>query len=178
MDKSYIDFILGYRNNIRLAIEDKRADMNTRKVGGDGTGHCRISDPTAEQALRNIELIGTVEVFYGPSVNGVRESRFVYDSERWLRVSDETWNFYRMLKNRKYYQLMQLRYMDGLKGRELEKAAWKTAHIGRRRCYYMQMSIRNHAYKLGKSLGLRGADQRRIHPRTEEILRMFKETGK
>lgn len=55
------------------------------------------------------------------------------------------------------------------------KGVGKKLHLGRRRCYYMQMTIRKHAYKLGKSLGLRGADGIKQHPRTESILRMFKE---
>lgn len=178
MDKSYIDFILKYRDNIKLAIEEKKADMNTRKVGGDGTGHCKISDPTAETAMRNISPIGTVEVFYGPRINGIRDSRLVYDSERWLRVSNETWKFYKRNKNQKYHRMMEIVYIDGLKGRELEKAFWKEFHLGRRRCYYMLMSIRIHAYKLGKGLGLRGADGYKQHPRTESVLKMFKESGK
>lgn len=179
MDKSFIDFILMYRENISISIEEKRADMNTRsKVGGDGSGHCRISDPTAEQALRNIEPVGTVTVYYGPMINGERESRIIPDSERWLRVSNETWKFFEKSRNKKFFQVMKFRYNSELKGRELERVVWKSLHIGRRRCYYMLMSIRNYAYRLGKNLGLRGADNRRQHPRTEEIMKIFKEADR
>ena len=178
MDKAYIDFILMYRKSIEKAISEKRADMNTRKVGGDGTGHCRISDPTAETALRNIAPVGTVDVYYGPIINGLRDFRTVYDSERWLRVANETWLYFKRNKNQRYYCLMKHMYIDGLKGRELEKVVGKELHVGRRRCYYMQMSIRRHAYKLGKSLGLRGADGYKKHPRADSILKMFKESGK
>lgn len=178
MDKAYIDFILMYRDNIRKAINEKRADMNTRKVGGEGSGHCRISDPTAETALRNVEPVGTVQVYYGSILNGLRDSRIIYDSERWLRVANETWQYFKRNKNQRYYVIMECMYIKGLKGRELERFAGKELHIGRRRCYYMQMSIRSHAYKLGKSLGLRGADNYKRHPRTDEILQKFKESGK
>lgn len=174
MDKGFIDFVLKYRECIQIAINNTRADMDTRKVGGNGNGHCRISDPTAETAIRHIDPIGTVEVYYGPVINGIRASRNVPDSERWLRISNETWKFFR---HSRHYKLMQLMYIEDLRGKELEIAARKALHIGRRRCYYMQLDIRKHAYRLGKSLKLHGCDVGGVksYPRTTDILKKLRE---
>lgn len=168
MDKSLIDFVLRYRKELQEAIDEEKENKDTQKVGGNGNGHCRISDPTAQKAIRHLDPVGTVKVFHGPKVNGLREYRLVPDSERWLSISNATWYFFRYDR---CYKFMQLKYIEGMGIKEI-RAEMK---IGRRRFFYMQASIRRYAYSCAKGMHLASADVRKHFARTDEILKRLKD---
>lgn len=167
MDKSLIDFVLKYRQELKQAIDEEKENKDTQKVGGNGNGHCRISDPTAQKAIRHLDPIGTVKVFYGPSVNGVREFRLVPDSERWLSIANATWKYF---SHSRYYKFMQLRYIEDMDIKEIRSEM----KIGRRRFFYMQASVRGYAYRSAKGMHLNSADIRKHFARTDEILKRLK----
>jgi len=61
-----IEFCLWYEKDIRLAIQDARESARRGGVtGGNGSGHMRVSDPTAVQALRAVQKINVLDIPYG-----------------------------------------------------------------------------------------------------------------
>jgi len=95
MSKEFIKFIFTYENKIRYAVFEKRFDGNApNKTGGNGSGHSRISDPTAQKAITNAMPVNAVLIEYGESINGRREMQRINYPEKWLRVIDETYKFY------------------------------------------------------------------------------------
>lgn len=168
INTSLIDFVLEHREELRKAIDEEKQNKDTQKVGGNGNGHCHISDPTAQKAIRLVDPIGTVVVYYGPCVNGVRASRVVPDSERWLSIANATWNYF---KHDRLYKFMQLKYIEHMDIKEIRKEF----KIGRRRFFYMQRSIRKYAYDSAKGMHLRSADIHKHFARTDEIMKRLKE---
>lgn len=94
-DKEFIKFVFAYENKIRYAVFEKRFDgCAPSKTGGNGSGHSRISDPTAQKAMQNAMPVQAVLIEYGASINGRREMQKINFPEKWLRVIDETYKFY------------------------------------------------------------------------------------
>ena len=61
-----IEFCLWYEKDIRLAIQDARESARRGGVtGGNGSGHMRVSDPTAVQALRALRKLNVLDIPYG-----------------------------------------------------------------------------------------------------------------
>lgn len=84
-----IKFCFTHYDDIKREIEAKRLDSCTPKSGG-GNGHCRISDPTATKAIRNLLEVDCVCIEYGLRVGGNRELFTLHHPEAWLRVVDVT----------------------------------------------------------------------------------------
>lgn len=93
-DKELIKFIFAYENKIRYAVFEKRFDGCVPKTGGNGSGHSKVSDPTAQKAIANTSPLGSIVVEYGASVNGKREYQKIKSPEKWLRIIDETYDFF------------------------------------------------------------------------------------
>lgn len=94
-NKELIKFIFAYEAKIAYAIFEKRYDgCVPSKTGGNGSGHSRISDPTAQKAIQDVMPVGTVLIEYGASLNGKKEYRKIRNPEKWLRVVAETYRFF------------------------------------------------------------------------------------
>lgn len=72
------EFMIRNEKKIRDAVEEARANKGGH-TGGTPTGHTRISDPTAGEAIRNVEELSFVEIEGGGRVEW---------PERWLSVID------------------------------------------------------------------------------------------
>lgn len=72
------EFMIRNEKKIRDAVEEARASKKSR-TGRTPTGHAYISDPTAGEAIRNVEELSFVEIEGGGRVEW---------PERWLRVID------------------------------------------------------------------------------------------
>lgn len=72
------EFMIRNEKKIREAVEEARASKKSR-TGRTPTGHAYISDPTAGEAIRNVEELSFVEIEGGGRVEW---------PERWLRVID------------------------------------------------------------------------------------------
>ncbi len=72
------EFMIRNEKKIRDAVEEARANKGGH-TGGTPTGHAFISDPTAGEAIRNVEELSFVEIEGGGRVEW---------PERWLSVID------------------------------------------------------------------------------------------
>lgn len=83
-----IEFVLWYEADVRAAYADKRSCFQRGGItGGNGSGHMQVSDPTAVQALRNIQHIHVLDVPYGPFYG----KRPVDDPEKEFYPQDKRW---------------------------------------------------------------------------------------
>ena len=73
-----VEFI--FRNEIEIweAVEKERS-IGTGKMGGASSGHVHISDPTANEAIRNVGELRCVFIRNGVKIDW---------PERWLRIID------------------------------------------------------------------------------------------
>ncbi len=95
---SLIEFVLRNAPTIKKCVEIKKVEtMNGGgggHTGGDSSGHSRISDPTALQAIRFVEPVPFIHCPFGPTINGKRDARYIRLPEKWLRVEEITRTFY------------------------------------------------------------------------------------
>lgn len=84
--KELIEFCFQNKDAIKQAVYEKRNDGCVPKTGGSPSGHCRISDTTANKAITNVMPIQVVLVEYGVSYNGKRDSFALRNPEQWLKV--------------------------------------------------------------------------------------------
>lgn len=94
MIRKIVEFCLRHEECIRRAIVEKRLDSGKPPSTGGG-GHCKISDPTAMQAINNMEKIACVEVEYGPMVAGHRRIMPLKKPMEWLKVAKWVQDYYR-----------------------------------------------------------------------------------
>lgn len=84
-----IEFCLTYRAQIEAAVlEAKMGAGGAGHTGGMGSGHCRVSDPTAIKAIRLLSPVAAVDVLFGPYVAGARERQHLRHPEKWLAVAN------------------------------------------------------------------------------------------
>ncbi|SDC69989.1 hypothetical protein SAMN04487864_11545 [Succiniclasticum ruminis] len=85
-----IEFCLWYEQDIRLAILDAKNSAGRGGVtGGNGTGHMRVSDPTAVQALRAVQKLNVLDVPYGTAIGINKRWQNTYrlrNPAKWLLV--------------------------------------------------------------------------------------------
>ena len=86
-----IEFCLWHEKDIRLAILDAKYSRGRGGVtGGNGTGHMRVSDPTAVQAIRAVQKLNMLDVPYG-TVIGINKrwqnTYRLHNPEKWLLVT-------------------------------------------------------------------------------------------
>jgi len=114
-----IDFIFFHEKDIRIAIREKRLDPGGCSTGGNGTGHSKISDPTAAQGIKLASPIVAVSIEYGAAIGGIRNSRMIRNPEKWLQVLFETKVFY---KDKKQGEYIRRRYDQNENWRDTCKA--------------------------------------------------------
>lgn len=91
--RKIVEFCLRHEDCIRRAIAEKRLDSGKSNTTGGG-GHCKISDPTAMQAINNAASITCVEVEYGPAVAGQRRIMPLKKPMEWLKVTRWVQDYY------------------------------------------------------------------------------------
>ena len=124
-----IEWVFRREKAIRQAVYEKRMDRGGF-TGGDGNGHCRISDPTALQAIRNVIELETIIIDDG--------GRIMYP-EKWLRVIDKMREWCK--EDTINAEIFRRRYED-------EEAYYRTSmelHITGALYYQRLLKIRNQA---------------------------------
>ncbi len=89
MVSDMIEFCLWYEGDIRLAILDAKNAGRGGVTGGNGTGHMRVSDPTAVQALRAVQRLNALDIPYGAAIGINKRWQNTYrlrNPEKWLLV--------------------------------------------------------------------------------------------
>ena len=69
-NKELIEFVFYHEQDIKRAVFEKREDGCLPKTGGSGSGHCRVSDPTAQNAIRKALEVPAVIIEYGAKTCG------------------------------------------------------------------------------------------------------------
>lgn len=142
-----IDFIFFHEKDIMVAVREKRLDPGGGITGGNGTGHSKISDPTAAQGIKLASPIVAVSIEYGAAIGGIRNSRTIRNPEKWLQVLAETRGFY---QNRKQGDFIRRRYNQDENWRDTCKAMKCS-----RTCYYAYKSdVFRFAEKLAIGYGI------------------------
>lgn len=108
VQEELIEFVLMHVEDIRGAVVCAKIDDKRNGTGG-GSGHSRVSDPTANKAIRNILNLPVVYVEYGPLVCGKRDGRKMKHPEKWLRVAEQTAKYY--LNNPRMAEFYRRRYI-------------------------------------------------------------------
>lgn len=122
-----IDFIFYHEKDIITAIREKRLDPGSGSTGGNGTGHSKISDPTAAQGIKLASPVAAVSIEYGAAIGGIRNCRTIRNPEKWLQILAETKAFY---KDKKQGEYIRRRYdqdenwRDSCKGMKCSKACY------------------------------------------------------
>ena len=139
MSKEQLEFIFYYFENVEKAVREKKLDPATPKNLG---GHSRISDPTAQKALKECEPLAKVYVEYGCATNNKRDGKVVLNPELWLKVVVDTKTFYRRtIKG----ELIRRRY----EMHENRNETCKALQMNVRRYHYLVDEIINKALSLG-----------------------------
>ena len=85
-NKELIEFVFYHEKEIKQAVFERREDGCLPKTGGGGSGHCRVSDPTAQNAIRKALEIPAVIIEYGAKTCGRSNSRTLRHPEKLLKV--------------------------------------------------------------------------------------------
>jgi hypothetical protein len=107
--KELIEFCFYNEQAIKQAVYEKREDGCVPKTGG-GSGHCKISDTTANKAITNVMPVPVVLVEYGIAYNGKRDTFALKNPEQWLKVVEWTREQY---ADTQRGDIMKARYVDG-----------------------------------------------------------------
>lgn len=147
--RSTIEFCFQHENEIRIAISEKRNDGGTSRTGGGGSGHCRVSDPTAQRALIHLSEIPSVVVSYddGPRINGEKPTFVLHKPEKWLRAIALTKEHF---SGNKQGDIIRMKYYEGASRDDI------CSHIGVSRAMYhiMLNDIIRMAEGIGVGLGV------------------------
>lgn len=129
------EFMLRNEGKIRDAVEEVRL-CRKGHTGGTPTGHARVSDPTAGEAIRNVEELSFVEIEGGGRVEW---------PERWLRVIDAVreWCKPDVLKR----EILRRRYS----GESYIYTCYEV-HISERRYHEILFAIRSYALQCAAQL--------------------------
>lgn len=93
-NKELIEFVFYHEQDIKRAVFEKREDGCLPKTGGGGSGHCRVSDPTAQNAIRKALEVPAVMIEYGAKTCGRRNSITLRHPEKWLKVVQYTREYF------------------------------------------------------------------------------------
>lgn len=93
-NKELIEFVFYHEKEIKQAVFEKREDGCLPKTGGGGSGHCRVSDPTAQNAIRKALEVPAVIIEYGAKTCGRRNSITLRHPEKWLKVIQYTRDYF------------------------------------------------------------------------------------
>ena len=119
-----IEFVLRHADDIQKCVDIKKLEIQSGgggHTGGEGSGHSRISDPTALSALRAVEPVPFIHCPFGPAINGRRDERFIRLPEKWLSVEKLTREFYTRDAEKKFVrEIYRRRYLQGEFGEKWE----------------------------------------------------------
>ena len=146
-NKELIEFVFYHEQDIKRAVFEKREDGCLPKTGGSGSGHCRVSDPTAQNAIRKALEVPAVIIEYGAKTCGRRNSITLRHPEKWLQTVS---GVKQILNGRPAGTLLRLRYKDNLTAREICEAM----HVNRVRYYALKADILLAAEAYAAGLGL------------------------
>lgn len=93
-NKELIEFVFYHEKEIKQAVFERREDGCLPKTGGSGSGHCRVSDPTAQNAIRKALEVPAVIIEYGAKTCGRRNSITLRHPEKWLKVIQYTRDYF------------------------------------------------------------------------------------
>ena len=117
-NKELIEFVFYHEQDIKRAVFEKREDGCLPKTGGGGSGHCRVSDPTAQNAIRKALEVPAVMIEYGAKTCGRRNSITLRHPEKWLKLAAEVRNYFNGTNSG---LLLKMRYTDNLTRQEICK---------------------------------------------------------
>ena len=117
-NKELIEFVFYHEQDIKRAVYEKREDGCLPKTGGGNSGHCRVSDTTAQSAIRRVMEIPSVMIEYGASVVGKRNTVALRHPEKWLKLAAEVRNYFNGTNSG---LLLKMRYTDNLTRQEICK---------------------------------------------------------
>lgn len=117
-NKELIEFVFYHEKDIKQAVFEKREDGCLPKTGGGGSGHCRVSDPTAQNAIRRVMEVPAVIIEYGAKTCGRRNSVTLRHPEKWLKLAAEVRNYFNGTNSG---LLLKMRYTDNLTRQEICK---------------------------------------------------------
>lgn len=146
-NKELIEFVFYHEQDIKRAVFEKREDGCLPKTGGGGSGHCRVSDPTAQNAIRKALEVPAVIIEHGPKTCGRRNSITLRHPEKWLQTVS---GVKQILNGRPAGTLLKLRYKDNLTAREICEAM----HVNKVRYYALKAYILLAAEAYAAGLGL------------------------
>ena len=115
-NKELIEFVFYHEKEIKQAVFEKREDGCLPKTGGSGSGHCRVSDPTAQNAIRKALEVPAVMIEYGAKTCGRRNSITLRHPEKWLKVVQYTREYFNGTASG---ALFKMRYAECLTRQEI-----------------------------------------------------------
>lgn len=115
-NKELIEFVFYHEKDIKQAVFERREDGCLPKTGGSGSGHCRVSDPTAQNAIRKALEVPAVIIEHGPKTCGRRNSITLRYPEKWLKVVQYTREYFNGTASG---ALFKMRYSDCLTREEI-----------------------------------------------------------
>ena len=118
-NKELIEFVFYHEKEIKQAVFEKREDGCLPKTGGGGSGHCRVSDPTAQNAIRKALEVPAVMIEYGAKTCGRRNSLTLRHPEKWLKVIQYTRDYFNGTASG---ALFKMRYAECLTRQEICEA--------------------------------------------------------
>ena len=118
-NKELIEFVFYHEKEIKRAVFEKREDGCLPKTGGGGSGHCRVSDPTAQNAIRKALEVPAVIIEYGAKTCGRRNSITLRHPEKWLKVVQYTRDYFNGTASG---ALFKMRYAECLTRQEICEA--------------------------------------------------------
>lgn len=135
-----IEFVLAHLSQVKIAVAEAKPNVSGKShTGGNGSGHSRISDPTAITALRAIMDMPYVDIPYGPIICGHRECWRLSRPEKWITVGDIIADYY--LNNSKMADFYTSRYIKG----DLWQTTCRKLNIRRGAYYAMRADVLHHA---------------------------------
>ncbi|WP_270420877.1 hypothetical protein [Acidaminococcus massiliensis] len=118
-------------------------------TGGLGSGHCRVSDPTAIKAIRLLSPVAAVDVPFGPFIAGAREMVHLRHPEKWLAVVSAVEQRF-LTGTGKAADFYKSRYQD----RDLWKRTCTDMHITHGIYYAMRKEVIYYAALFAVKMGL------------------------
>ncbi len=145
-----IEFCLTYKPQIEAAVlEAKMGTGGGGHTGGLGSGHCRVSDPTAIKAIRLLSPVAAVDVPFGPFIAGAREMVHLRHPEKWLAVVSAVEQRF-LTGTGKAADFYKSRYQD----RDLWKRTCTDMHITHGIYYAMRKEVIYYAALFAVKMGL------------------------
>ena len=146
-NKELIEFVFYHEKEIKQAVFERREDGCLPKTGGGGSGHCRVSDPTAQNAIRKALEVPAVIIEYGAKTCGRRNSITLRHPEKWLKVVQYTREYFTGTASG---ALFKMRYAECLTRQEI----CENLKINKPRYFAMLSNICKFAEGVAMGLGV------------------------